>query len=182
MTKFAMFDANGLPVAFYAEDIHGSRTRPVYGANDDGEAIVIGSEPNPDCSIPAGTIEIDDSQWMEFLSNAGCRKWLNGQLVEYTPPPPIPTLADYTAAITRMLDAKAQERRYDNAVSIATYAGSSNAAWSAEAQAFIAWRDQIWAYCYAELDKVQAGEREQPTIAEFMAELETQFPLTWPEA
>ncbi|NTG19995.1 hypothetical protein G6L00_06005 [Agrobacterium rhizogenes] len=92
----------------------------------------------------------------------------------------IPTLADYTAAIAGMLDAKAKERRYDNAVSIATYAGSSNAQWAAEAQAFVAWRDQVWGYCYAELDKVQNGERQQPSVSDFLTELETQFPMTWP--
>lgn len=91
-----------------------------------------------------------------------------------------PALGDYTAAIAAMLDAKARERRYDSAVSIATYVGSSNTQWAAEAAAFVAWRDQIWIYCYAELDKVQAGEREQPTVSDFLTELETQFPMTWP--
>lgn len=31
MTKFAIFSTEGLPLAFYAEDVHGSRMRPVYG-------------------------------------------------------------------------------------------------------------------------------------------------------
>ncbi|NTJ63761.1 hypothetical protein G6M50_36955 [Agrobacterium rhizogenes] len=92
---------------------------------------------------------------------------------------PSPVLSDYTSSIAAMMDAKARERRYDNALSIATYVASANATWAAEAQDFVAWRDQIWAYCYAELDKVQAGEREQPTVAEFLAELPT---LQWPAA
>ncbi len=66
-----------------------------------------------------------------------------------------PGIDEYTAAIAAMLDVKAKERRYDNAVSIATYTRSGNAQWAAEAQAFVAWRDEIWGYCYAELDKVQ---------------------------
>jgi hypothetical protein len=90
------------------------------------------------------------------------------------------TLATYTSAIAAMMDVKAKSRRYDNALSIATYVGSGNAAWAAEAQAFVTWRDQIWTYCYAELEKVQNGEREQPTISAFLTELETQFPMTWP--
>ena len=151
----ATFNEDGFPTGFYSSDIW------------------------PE-GYPDGTVEITVEQWNECLEFQGRRRLVNGQLVEYNPPPPVPTLVDYTATITRMLDAKAQERRYDNAVSIATYAGSSNAAWAAEAQAFITWRDQIWAYCYAELDKVQAGEREQPAIAEFMTELKTQFPLNWP--
>lgn len=91
-----------------------------------------------------------------------------------------PGIDEYTAAIAAMLDAKAKERRYDNAVSIATYTGSGNAQWAAEAQTFVAWRDQIWTYCYAELHKVQNGQREQPTISDFLTELGTQFPLIWP--
>ena len=149
------FNEDGFPTGFYSSDIW------------------------PE-GYPDGTVEITADQWNECLEFQGRRKFVGGQLVEYSPPPYVPTLADYTAAIAGMLDAKAKERRYDNAVSIATYVGSGNAAWAAEAQAFVTWRDQIWTYCYAELDKVQAGEREQPTIADFMTELETQFPLNWP--
>lgn len=137
---------------------------------------------DPQTRIPADAIEVSEEQYFELFNNFGLRKLINGTVIEYEPPPYVPTLADYTARIAGMLDAKARERRYDNAVSIATYAGSSNAGWAAEALAFVAWRDQIWVYCYAELDKVQTGEREQPSIADFMNELETQFPLTWPEA
>ncbi|MDJ1632237.1 hypothetical protein [Rhizobium rhizogenes] len=94
---------------------------------------------------------------------------------------PVPALSDYVSSIAAMMDAKAKERRYDNALSIATYLGSTNAQWAAEAQAFVAWRDEVWGYCYAELDKVQNGEREQPSVSDFLTELETQFPMTWPE-
>ena len=137
---------------------------------------------DPQDRIPADAIEVSEEQFFELFDNFGRRKLIDGAVIEYEPPPYVPKLADYTAAITGMLDAKAKERRYDNALSIATYVGSGNSQWAAEAQAFVTWRDQIWAYCYAELDKVQAGERAQPTIAEFMTELETQFPLTWPAA
>jgi hypothetical protein len=43
--------------------------------------------------------------------------------------------------------------------------------------AFIAWRDEVWGYAYAELAKVMAGERERPTVEELIGELE---PLDWP--
>lgn len=72
---------------------------------------------------------------------------------------------------------KAQERRYDSAVSIATYVGSTNPAWAAEAAAFVAWRDAVWAYAYIELDRVMGGQRPQPTVSELIAELPA---LTWP--
>lgn len=92
-------------------------------------------------------------------------------------PAPLPGLDDYKAAIERLLDARAQERRYDSAVSIATYVGSTNVAWSAEAAAFVAWRDSVWTHAYAELDKVMAGQRPQPSISDFLAELPA---LAWP--
>lgn len=92
-------------------------------------------------------------------------------------PAPLPTLVDYKVAIERLLDAKAQERRYDSAVSIATYAGSTNTAWSAEAAAFIAWRDAVWFHTYSEMQKVESGQRVQPSVDELLAELPS---MTWP--
>lgn len=91
--------------------------------------------------------------------------------------PPAPTIDDYKLAIVALLDAKAQERRYDSAVTISSYDGSTNVQWAAEAEAFVAWRDAVWAYAYAELDKVLTGERPQPTIGEFMVELPV---MEWP--
>jgi hypothetical protein len=93
------------------------------------------------------------------------------------PPSAPPAIADYTAAIVALLDAKAHERRYDGAVSLATYIGSTNPAWASEAAAFVAWRDAVWSYAYAELGKVQLGERPQPTIAEVLKELPE---FNWP--
>lgn len=83
------------------------------------------------------------------------------------------SLDAYTAAITRHIDATARSRQYDGALSIATYVASSIPAWAAEAAAFVAWRDEVWAYVLVELAKVQAGQRAQPTIPELIAELPT---------
>ncbi|MCD4512469.1 hypothetical protein LQT97_14680 [Brucella pseudogrignonensis] len=93
MTKFAIFDEAGFPVAFYAEDVHGLRKLPVYGEapeptdeNPLPELPVIGEKNNPDCLIPAEAIEITDVQWSEFLENLGFRKWEDGEVVPYEPP------------------------------------------------------------------------------------------------
>jgi hypothetical protein len=93
------------------------------------------------------------------------------------PEPPPPTQADYAAAIQAHIDAVAQERSYNDAVSCASYAASTNTQWASEAATFIAWRDDVWTYAYTELAKVQAGTRPQPTVADFIAELPT---ITWP--
>ncbi len=63
MAKFAEISPDGFPLAFYSPDIHG----------DD---------------IPLEAIEITDENWLEFINNAGRRRWDGGKVVEYTPPGP----------------------------------------------------------------------------------------------
>lgn len=96
--------------------------------------------------------------------------------------PPVPTTEDmveaFRAAIQSHVDTVATSRRYDSAVSLASYVASNNPAWAAEAQAFVAWRDAVWVYAYAEMDKVLNGQRDQPGIGEFIAELPA---IDWPE-
>lgn len=91
---------------------------------------------------------------------------------------PPPTIDDYRRAIEAHVDAVAGERNYSSGVSCASYKDSTTPQWAAEASAFIAWRDALWLYVYAELDKVQNAQRPQPTIEAFIAELD---PVEWPE-
>jgi len=104
------------------------------------------------------------------------------ELVEAPPPPEPaptpPTVDDYRAAIQNMLDAAAQERRYDSGTTVSTYVNSTIPAWAAEAQAFVAWRDAVWAYAYTELEQVETGQRPMPSVEEFIAELPA---ISWPE-
>lgn len=107
MTKFATFDATGLPTGFYSDEafMHGARLRPVYGptpepTEDNPHPLppVIGTEPNPDCKIPPEAVELTEEQYREFIDNPGTRAWQDGQAVEYTPPvvlPPPPDLLPY---------------------------------------------------------------------------------------
>ncbi len=90
---------------------------------------------------------------------------------------PPPGIDDYRFAIVELLDARARERRDGNAVSIATYVGSTNPQWVAVAAAYVPWRDAVWAYAYAELDKVMVGERAVPAVKSFIAELPE---VKWP--
>lgn len=83
-----------------------------------------------------------------------------------------------TAAVQRYLDTTAQERNYDNIMSLCTYATSGNATFSAEGQAGVEWRDQVWSQCYDILDDVMAGTRATPTPDELIAELPT---ILWPD-
>lgn len=86
-------------------------------------------------------------------------------------------LAAFRQAVQAHIDAKAQERQYDNGLSLATYVTSAIQPWAIEATAFVAWRDLVWGHALAELDKVMAGEREQPSVEELISELPV---IAWP--
>lgn len=97
------------------------------------------------------------------------------RVIQMEPPPP--TEADYGAAIQAHIDGAARARGYDSGVALVSYLSSTNPSWAAEAATFNTWRDAVWAYAYGELAKVQGGQRAQPTIAEFVAELPQ---VVWP--
>ncbi|MBC8718841.1 hypothetical protein H5024_14695 [Ochrobactrum sp. Marseille-Q0166] len=88
-------------------------------------------------------------------------------------------ITGFRIVIQQLIDEKASERQYDSGATLASYVNSTIPEWSAEAKAFVAWRDAVWLYALAELDKVQNGERDQPNVAEFLAELPV---FEWPEA
>ncbi|WP_266076825.1 hypothetical protein [Brucella intermedia] len=83
----------------------------------------------------------------------------------------------YRIEIQAHIDSKAQEKQYDSGATLASYVSSTVPGWFLDAQAFVAWRDSVWLYAFAELDKVQSGERERPSIEDFLAELPV---LEWP--
>ena len=85
--------------------------------------------------------------------------------------PSAPTAGDYRLAVTLRLDEIARQRGYDNAVTCASYANSTNQLWADESAVFIAHRVEIWTKAYSELAKVESGEIPRPTVEEFMAKL-----------
>lgn len=92
-------------------------------------------------------------------------------------PTPEQIIETFRVATQSHVDATAQARRYDSGTSLASYVASTNPQWAAEATVFVSWRDEIWSHAYAELDKVLAGLREQPTVDAFLAELPA---ISWP--
>ncbi|QIB36892.1 hypothetical protein G3A56_01840 [Rhizobium oryzihabitans] len=94
-------------------------------------------------------------------------------------PPTVPTITDYENAIQNLVDETAREKQFRDGVTLASYIGSTKPKWAAEAQAFVAWRDNVWFYAYGELAKVQAGQRPQPTVEQFLGEI---APIAWPVA
>lgn len=76
-------------------------------------------------------------------------------------------------AVQNLLDSKAKEKMYDSALSIATYAISSDEIFKAEADAFVVWRDRCWRKCYDILAQFQSGEIEMPSVENVIEQLPT---------
>ena len=76
------------------------------------------------------------------------------------------TKRQFQAAIQSHIDTTAQARSYDNGMALAGYVNSTIAPWKAEAEAFIAWRDQVWLFVFEKLAQVEAGETPAPESPE----------------
>lgn len=87
---------------------------------------------------------------------------------------PISELASiFEIAVQVHMDASAKAKGYDNIVSACSYAGASNP-FQAEGQAYVAWRGNVWAQCYADLAAIQAGTKTMPvSVAAYIATLPT---------
>ena len=77
----------------------------------------------------------------------------------------------FTQAVQSWMDAKAQERGYDNIISACTYAYSSDAVFAKEGAAAKEWRDKVWRHCYDVVAQVVSGSRSIPSTSELLAEL-----------
>jgi hypothetical protein len=90
--------------------------------------------------------------------------------------------AELELAVDMHIDDVARARRYGTATMSPTaaclsYRDSAFPAFTADADAFEAWRTQVWLYCIAQADAVYSGQRTQPTIEELIAELPQ---MEWP--
>lgn len=94
-----------------------------------------------------------------------------------TPTPQGPSEADYTTAVQLVIDGAAVAKQFANGVTLASYKDSTVAAWAAQATTFIAWRDQVWTFVYAQLAAVTAGTEAQPTIQQLISGLPA---ISWP--
>lgn len=124
---------------------------------DDGAIVGKFGSPQPTDTPNYAALDADDPRVGAYL--AGESEWM------------------YKGAVQRLLDATAQARGYDGILAACSYYGSTIAKFRAEANACIAWRDAVWAYCYDQLAKVQAGDIAQPSIDEFIASLPA---IAWP--
>lgn len=77
----------------------------------------------------------------------------------------------FTNAVQKWMDTKAQERGYDNIISACTYAFSSDSVFAKEGTAAKEWRDKVWRYCYDVVADVVSGKRDIPSTNELLNEL-----------
>lgn len=76
-------------------------------------------------------------------------------------------------AVQDVLEAKAREKEYDNVLSIATYATSTDPVYHAQGVKFVKWRDECWRYCTDIENNYKAGVIPMPTFDEIMKGLPT---------
>lgn len=103
----------------------------------------------------------------------------NGAVVRpVVPPKTLPEIiAEFSSGISEYMEAVAAQKQYSSVLNCTSYTTSTNEQWKAEADTFIAWRDNVLAYSYTELAKFQSGEREPVTIEQFLTELPV---ISWP--
>lgn len=83
---------------------------------------------------------------------------------------PLPMLADFDEAMEEHLRREREERGYTTREPD-SYLTSAVPRWSQDAMDWVAHRDAVMGYALALINAVQAGEREPPTMAEFVAGL-----------
>lgn len=134
--------------------------------------------------IPAGCVEMPPPQ----IPAGMAARWVNGkwvletiQVAPASPPEPAPepepqtperVLKAFEDAIQLHMDNTARTFGYDDIKSAVTYAEEPAVQkFQLEGLGFRAWRSLVWAYAYEQLERVKNGEREQPTITDFILEL-----------
>lgn len=116
--------------------------------------------------------------WVDCSTITGIQEgWTYANSVFAAPIPAILTQTQYEQAAQNLLDQTAQTQGYDGILSLASYVGSTNPVFKAEALAGSAWRDAVWTEGYSILAQVKAGTIAQPTITSFLAMLPQ---MVWP--
>ena len=102
--------------------------------------------------IPAEYVEITQKQWQTLIDAQASGKVIkadkNGNPIAVDFEVPALTLDSCNALAQSQLDEIAQEWGYSSIVSAASYANSTNAQFKADAEALIAWRDNLWQEAY----------------------------------
>lgn len=88
-----------------------------------------------------------------------------------------PKQKDIEASIKSHVFSVASAKGYDSPEALQSYVNSTNPLWRAEANAFIAWRDNVWDYVYEQIALWENEERTIDTAGELVDELDD---IVWP--
>lgn len=77
----------------------------------------------------------------------------------------------YETALDEFMDSKAKEKKYTDRYTASLRASNPSSIFYNEGLAFSTWMDNCYAIGYDILNAVQSGEKELPTIKEFLDEL-----------
>jgi hypothetical protein len=102
---------------------------------------------NPDNQQVFAYDETDETQ-LELINQAIDNSWKDVSSLHPLKPSKNQIIAQYEFAAQINLDKVAQSWGYDSLVSAASYSGSSNPQFKAEAEALINWRDNYWSEAY----------------------------------
>lgn len=115
-------------------------------------------------------IEPDGSQ--DFLITEGWKELTveEAEAIRNPPLTPEQVQQSISSAIQMMLDTKAQSLRYDNMMSVRSYAGYANP-FQAEAQYLAVWGANCWVKAGQIQADVEAGKRPMPTVDQVLEEM-----------
>ena len=152
----------------------------VYQTDHDGFFInTVQADPSPlepgAWLIPGGAYTKEPPT----LAEGERAQWIGDNWIIVQPPEPEPepvpeplTIVDFSRAIDAHIEATAQSRQYNSAISLVSYVDDPNPEFDTEARVFRKWRSDVWVYTISELTKIDNGERSAPeTIESFIAEL-----------
>ena len=74
-------------------------------------------------------------------------------------------------------DSVAKEKKFDTALSCASYVSSTVDEWRNQTLVFVSWRDAVFSYLIQQLPLMKSGQRSIPTFQEFKSELPV---IEWP--
>lgn len=75
---------------------------------------------------------------------------------------------ELNTAIINLLDIKAAEKNYTNAVSLTSYINSTNSVWKSEAEKFTKWRDEVYLYAYDIYLKIEKNNITEVNVSDFV--------------
>jgi hypothetical protein len=119
-------------------------------------------------NLKPGWVEVPEDAFAGFIKQGSA--WVSPE----TPPEPLPTTLDpYSVLLGQFLDEVARAKGYDNRVSLLTYKDSTVPGWAEEATTFAEYRDSVFMKAFEVFESFQAGDIQQPSLAEFKAMLPT---------